>query len=71
MFGGFAGFGIGNMVQSTASRECSKRVRHAALDTGIVLAGLTGFVLLGGIKRIGAVAESLVPAMCSRTSLPR
>jgi AGCS family alanine or glycine:cation symporter len=29
-----------------------------------VLTLLTGFVLLGGIKRIGAVAEKLVPAMC-------
>ena len=25
---------------------------------------LNGFVLLGGVKRIGAVAEKLVPAMC-------
>jgi AGCS family alanine or glycine:cation symporter len=25
---------------------------------------LTGFVLLGGVKRIGAVAEKLVPFMC-------
>ena len=32
--------------------------------TGIVLTLLTGFVLLGGIKRIGAVAEKLVPFMC-------
>ena len=30
----------------------------------MVLTLLTGFVLLGGIKRIGAVAEKLVPAMC-------
>ena len=30
----------------------------------MVLTALTGFVLLGGIKRIGAVAEKLVPAMC-------
>jgi alanine or glycine:cation symporter, AGCS family len=32
--------------------------------TGVILAALTGFVLLGGIKRIGAVAEQLVPFMC-------
>ena len=32
--------------------------------TGVVLTVLTGFVLLGGIKRIGAVAEKLVPFMC-------
>ena len=36
--------------------------------TGVVLAVLTGFVLLGGIKRIGAVAERLVPACASPTS---
>ncbi|HYI06547.1 MAG TPA: sodium:alanine symporter family protein [Reyranella sp.] len=65
IFGGLAGFGIGNMVQSNSIAEvvnASFGVSHWI--TGIVLAGLTGFVLLGGIKRIGAVAESLVPAMC-------
>lgn len=64
LFGGLAGFGIGNMVQSNSIAE--------AMDTafglprwavGLVLAGLTGAVVLGGIRRIGAVAEKLVPAM--------
>ncbi|MCK6410791.1 MAG: alanine:cation symporter family protein, partial [Thauera sp.] len=32
--------------------------------TGIVLMVLTGAVVLGGIRRIGAVAEWLVPFMC-------
>jgi AGCS family alanine or glycine:cation symporter len=32
--------------------------------SGAVMMVLTGFVLLGGVKRIGAVAEKLVPAMC-------
>ncbi len=32
--------------------------------TGIVLATLTGLVILGGIKRIGEVAGKLVPVMC-------
>ena len=31
--------------------------------TGIVVAGLVGFVILGGIQRIGDVAGKLVPAM--------
>lgn len=31
---------------------------------GVVLALLVGLVILGGIKRIGAVAGALVPAMC-------
>ncbi|MCA8878752.1 MAG: sodium:alanine symporter family protein [Rhodobacteraceae bacterium] len=65
IFGGLAGFGIGNMVQSNS-------IAHAVHESfgmpfwisGVVLAVLTGLVLLGGIKRIGAVAEKLVPAMC-------
>jgi AGCS family alanine or glycine:cation symporter len=65
IFGGLAGFGIGNMVQSNSIA--------GALDgafgidpwiSGIVMAVFTGFVLLGGVKRIGAVAEKLVPFMC-------
>jgi alanine or glycine:cation symporter, AGCS family len=32
--------------------------------TGLLLAGLTGAVILGGVKRIGAVAGMLVPFMC-------
>ena len=31
--------------------------------TGIVLAVLVGFVILGGIKRIGKIAEKLIPLM--------
>jgi AGCS family alanine or glycine:cation symporter len=65
LFGGFAGFGIGNMVQSNSIAEAmssSFAVPHWI--TGVVLAALTGLVLLGGIKRIGAVAEKLVPTMC-------
>lgn len=65
IFGGLAGFGIGNMVQSNSIA--------GALDaafgvnpwvSGVVMAVCTGFVLLGGVKRIGAVAEKLVPFMC-------
>jgi AGCS family alanine or glycine:cation symporter len=32
--------------------------------TGIILASLTGLVIIGGIKRIGAVAGRVVPFMC-------
>ncbi|MCB1375556.1 MAG: sodium:alanine symporter family protein, partial [Rhodobacteraceae bacterium] len=65
LFGGLAGFGIGNMVQSNSIAEAmnsSFAVPHWL--TGIVLPALPSFVLLGGIKRIGAVAEQLVPGMC-------
>lgn len=30
---------------------------------GLIIAGLAGIVIIGGIKRIGAVAEKMVPAM--------
>ena len=65
LFGGLAGFGIGNMVQSNSIAEVvNASFGVPAWITGLVLTLLTGFVLLGGIKRIGAVAEKLVPAMC-------
>src|SRR5918992_5485062 len=65
LFGGLAGFGIGNMVQSNSIAEVVQTSFGIPVwITGIVLTLLTGFVLLGGIKRIGAVAEKLVPAMC-------
>ncbi|MEM9004797.1 MAG: alanine/glycine:cation symporter family protein [Cyanobacteria bacterium P01_F01_bin.86] len=32
---------------------------------GLILAGLAAFVIIGGIQRIGAVAEKLVPAMAA------
>ena len=65
LFGGLAGFGIGNMVQANSVAEVMNAnfgVDHWV--SGIVMTVLTGFVLLGGIKRIGAVAEKLVPFMC-------
>ena len=64
VFGGLAGFGIGNMVQSNsiaAALENSFGVTPSV--TGIVLAVLTGAVILGGIRRISAVANWLVPFM--------
>lgn len=65
VFGGLAGFGIGNMVQANGIASAV----HNAFGvetwvTGVVLVVLTGAVVLGGIKRIGAVAEWLVPFMC-------
>ncbi|MBN8442729.1 MAG: sodium:alanine symporter family protein [Thauera sp.] len=65
IFGGLAGFGIGNMVQANGIASAM----HTAFGvetwlSGVVLVVLTGAVVLGGIKRIGAVAEWLVPFMC-------
>jgi len=64
IFGALAGFGIGNSVQSNSVAS----VLHANFGlplwlTGLSLILLTGAVLLGGLKRIGAVAGTLVPVM--------
>ncbi len=59
-----AAFGIGNMVQANSvadSLRASFGVSPAI--TGLVMALLSAAVILGGIKRIGEVAEILVPAM--------
>ena len=59
-----AAFGIGNMVQSNsvaASLEESFGASRAIV--GLVLVVVSGAVILGGIKRIAAFAELLVPFM--------
>ncbi len=64
VFGGLAGFGIGNMVQSNsiaAALQNSFSISPAI--TGLVLTVITGAVILGGIKRIAAVSNWLVPFM--------
>ncbi len=65
LFGGLAGFGIGNMVQSNSiAGALQAGFGINPWVSGIVMTVFTGFVLLGGVKRIGAVAEKLVPFMC-------
>src|SRR5690606_23564806 len=65
IFGGFAGFGIGNMVQVYSMVQALESTFSIPLwVTGVVPMVLIGLVVLGGIKRIGAVAASLVPFMC-------
>ena len=65
-FGMVAAFGIGNMVQSnTVASELYASFQVPTWVTGIVMATLTGAVILGGIKRIAKVAEKLVPFMAS------
>ncbi len=64
LFGMIAAFGIGNMVQSnTVASELYASFQVPPWITGIVMATLTGAVILGGIKRIAKVAEKLVPFM--------
>lgn len=59
-----AAFGIGNMVQANSVAD-SLRASFGITPgvTGVILAVLAGAVILGGIRRIGEVAEILVPAM--------
>src|SRR5665648_63934 len=65
-FGAIAAFGIGNMVQSNSvAAALQEQFSIPPLATGLVLAVLTALVILGGIKRIGAVTEKLVPFMAA------
>ncbi|MCW8886463.1 MAG: sodium:alanine symporter family protein, partial [Motiliproteus sp.] len=64
IFGMIAGFGIGNTVQSNSVANVIETNFGVPLwVSGVVLMVLTGAVLLGGIKRIGNVAGTLVPFM--------
>ncbi|QOJ16208.1 MAG: sodium:alanine symporter family protein [Phycisphaeraceae bacterium] len=55
----------GNMFQVwNVSRITNEYFGIDTRITGIVLASLTALVIIGGIKRIGAVAGRLVPLMC-------
>lgn len=64
VFGMLAGFGIGNTVQSNSVADALNTTFSVPpYVTGLILMLLTGSVLLGGIKRIGAVAGKLVPFM--------
>lgn len=64
LFGSIAAFGGGNMIQANSVAEVMRSMFH--IDpwiTGIVLACITGAILIGGIKSIGKVAAYLVPFM--------
>lgn len=64
LFGALAGFGIGNSVQaSEVSRVMFDTFQVPHWLSGLVMATLAGFVLLGGIRRIAAAAMQLVPLM--------
>lgn len=65
LFGGLAGFGIGNMVQANSMADvlqASFGVPHWV--SGLSACILVALVILGGIKRIGSVSAALVPFMC-------
>jgi len=60
----FASLGSADMVQSnTVSQILKKDLSIPTYVTGAVLAVLVGFVIIGGIRRIGQVSSKLVPVM--------
>ncbi|ASJ06269.1 alanine/glycine:cation symporter family protein [Thermococcus pacificus] len=64
LFASIAAFGIGNMTQSNSVADAIRTAFNVPMwVTGLVLAVLTFIVVIGGIKRIGEVAEMLVPFM--------
>jgi AGCS family alanine or glycine:cation symporter len=57
-------FGTGNMMQSNSMALAFKsQFQVPTLVSAIIITFLVGLVVIGGIKRIGAVAERLVPFM--------
>ncbi len=57
-------FGIGNMVQANSiSTLVNEAFQVPMWITGLILATLTAFVIIGGIKSIAKVCERLVPFM--------
>ncbi len=64
VFGAIAAFGIGNTVQSNSvarAVETSMGLPHWV--SGLIMMTLLYAVIIGGIRRIAAVAEKLVPIM--------
>lgn len=64
IFTAIAAFGIGNMVQANSISSMTKEtVNVAPWITGLIMAVLTAIVILGGVKSIARVCETLVPFM--------
>ncbi len=56
----------GNMFQSWSVGEITHNYFQVpSMVSGIILAVVVGLVIIGGIKRIGAVAGRIVPIMCA------
>lgn len=66
LFGTVAAFGIGNTIQANSvAHAVETNFRIPPWATGLLLAGFTFAVLIGGIRRIGEVAGRLVPLMAA------
>jgi AGCS family alanine or glycine:cation symporter len=64
-FAALAAFGVGNITQANAA---ARVLNESAMSvptwfTGLLLASLTGLVLLGGLKGIARVCSTFVPVM--------
>ncbi len=63
-FCALASFGIGNLSQlNSIAGNLKAAFGVPEAGTGAVLAAVSAVILLGGLKRVAAVAEKLVPAM--------
>ena len=59
-------FMTGNAIQAnTVATQMYENFGVATWITGLITAALVGFVIIGGIKRIGAVTSILAPVMAS------
>ena len=64
IFTSIAAFGIGNMVQANSiAVMVNETMGISPQISGIVMAVMTGIVILGGVKSIARVCEMLVPFM--------
>ena len=64
VFCALASFGIGNLSQlNSIAGNLKAAFGLPEAVTGAVLAAVSAVILLGGLKRVAAVAEKLVPAM--------
>lgn len=62
----FSSFGIGNMAQANSlSLAVKDTFNLPGIVTGLLLALAVGLVVIGGIKRLGHVAGTLVPFMAA------
>ena len=62
-FGIFAGFGIGNGVQSFEVSSALQTLGIPKIFTAVILGCLVFIVIIGGVKRIASAASSIVPTM--------
>ncbi len=64
LFGSLAAFGIGNMVQANTTAQAINEIwGNGTFFVGLVMAALTGLVILGGIQRIADIVSFFVPFM--------